>query len=84
MKSLLTDEIIVFIAKTSVGGWFGVAGYYWTVVNAPDFGIDELVGKNFDTKKEAASDFVRLARKNGWENYKFPLNCSPHKKGNYE
>ena len=65
-KSLLTDEIEVNI------GYINNCGYYWKIVAAERFGIDNLYQPDLSEKLAVAKkNFIATAKRNGWTKWKF-------------
>jgi hypothetical protein len=67
VKSLLKDEIFVKVCSA-----FNPRYYYWSILNSEDFGILDCVCIQYYTTKKATEEaFAIMAKRNGWENYKF-------------
>ena len=65
MKSLLTDRIEVEIRVYP-------DGYYWKIINFKKFGFAWTTsGKDFKTNSGCKRNFERIAKLNGWKNYKW-------------
>jgi len=49
----------------------GSSAYWWDVINYEDFGLDSFEGGVKEESIEAKQNWVRLAKLNGFENWKF-------------
>lgn len=60
-KSLLEDEIEIRIVKDSMG-------FHWSIDSERDFGFIDLSSAHiFKTYKQAKSDAISCAKRNGWK-----------------
>jgi len=67
-KVLTKDELQVRLSSLrSEGKWF-----FWEVVNSSNFGFyNDLCMLGWSTKRKAINNFEKMAKVNGWKNFKW-------------